>query len=232
MGSPSSEPRRAPNEGPPRRVEIPRPFYLGAHLVTVGQFRAFVEATGYQTQTAKGAGADWRNPGWQQTDAHPVACLSWHDATAFCDWLSEKEHRTYRLPTEAEWEYACRAGSSTAYAFGDDPAQLGEHAWFSGNSEGHAHPVGRLKPNAWGLYDMHGNLFQWCDDWYDPHLFGQRPGVEKQEPRKGATRVQRGGSWKSGASDCRCARRIWDAPGGRRNDRGGFRGLLESAEQD
>ena len=232
MGSPSTEAHRAPNEGPPRRVAIPRPFYLGAHLVTFGEYRVFVQATGNSSDTAKGKGADWRDPGWRQTDAHPVACLSWHDARAFCDWLSEKEDRKYRLPTEAEWEYACRAGSATTYSFGDDPARLDEYAWFAGNSEGQAHPVGRLKPNAWGLYDMHGNLFQWCDDWYDPHLFGPRPGAEKQEPRNGTTRVQRGGSWKSGAADCRCARRIWDAPNGRRNDRGGFRVLLESAEKD
>jgi formylglycine-generating enzyme required for sulfatase activity len=243
MGSPATEPRRAPNEGPPRRLTIPRPFYLGAHLVTVGQFRGFAEATGYRTDAEKSGGAlhpgsngafdprcTWRKPGWEQTDLHPVACLSWHDAQAFCDWLSAKEDRSYRLPTEVEWEYACRAGSGSAYSFGDDAARLDDYAWFAGNSNGHAHPVGQCKPNAWGLYDMHGNLFQWCADLYDPHFFGHRPGAEKQEPARGTARVQRGGSWHTEASECRAARRIWDVPGGRRNDRGGFRVLLDALQ--
>jgi formylglycine-generating enzyme required for sulfatase activity len=245
MGSPAAEPRRAPNEGPPRRITIPRPFHLGAHLVTVGQFRAFTLATGYITDAEKGGGAlhpgsngafdprcIWRSPGWEQTDTHPVACLSWHDAQAFCDWLSTKEGRSYRLPTEVEWEYACRAGSGSAYSFGDDASRLDDYAWFAGNSGGHAHPIGQRKPNAWGLYDMHGNLFQWCADLYDPHFFGHRPGAEKQEPARGTARVQRGGSWRSEASECRAARRIWDVPAGRRNDRGGFRVLLERASSE
>jgi formylglycine-generating enzyme required for sulfatase activity/tRNA A-37 threonylcarbamoyl transferase component Bud32 len=245
MGSPTTELHRAANEGPPRRVTIPQPFYLGAHLVTVGEFRAFILATGYQTDAEKGGGAlhpgsndrfdprcTWRSPGWEQTDRHPVACLSWPDAAAFCDWLSEKEGRMYRLPTEAEWEYANRAGSTTAYSFGDAPTRLGDYAWFADNSSGRAHPVGRRKPNAWGLYDMHGQLFQWCADWYDPHYFGHRPGAEKNEPPPGGTRVQRGGSWRSEASECRAARRIWDAPANRRNDRGGFRVLLETASTE
>ncbi len=107
----------------------------------------------------------WRHPDVAQGDDYPVGQLSWHDADKFCQWLSGKEHRTYRLPTEAEWEWACRAGSEGAYCFGDDAKELGDYAWYDENSDWKSHPVGQKKPNAWGLYDMHGNIAEYCQDW-------------------------------------------------------------------
>src|SRR5262249_22191884 len=155
----------------------------GIHPVTRGQFRPFVEATGYQTEAEtdwKGAwGWDeahenwvqdpkftWRRPGFDQKDDHPVVNVSWNDASAFCDWIAEKEGVHYRLPTEAEWEYACRAGSKTRYSFGDDDKSLGKYAWYSANSGGKTHQVGAKRANDFRLYDMHGNVWEWCRDWY------------------------------------------------------------------
>ena len=141
------------SEGPEHPVEITRPFYMGATEVTVGQFRQFVEEEGYQVGDGR-----WRNPGFDQTDQHPVVFVSWNNAVDFCKWLSKKEGKEYRLPTEAEWEYSCRAGKAgSRYCFGDDEAQLEDYAWYRKNSGGGTHPVGKKKPNAWGLYDMHGN---------------------------------------------------------------------------
>jgi serine/threonine-protein kinase len=229
MGSSQGDPNHREDETPAHEVTIAQPFYLAAHLVTVGDFREFVEATGYKTST-KQAGHYWLEPGWEQTDEHPVACLSWHDATAFCDWLTKKEKRTYRLPTEAEWEYACRAGSTTAYSFGDDAAQLDEHGWHRGNSGNKAHPVGEWKPNPWGLYDMHGNLLQWCGDWYDAKFYDKSDGKDPRGPAHGSQRVLRGGSWNSTPLECRSAYRAYNMPNTHRSDRGGFRVVLVSPD--
>src|SRR5579871_2633830 len=129
-----------PAEGPEHKVEITQPFYMGATHVTVGQFRQFVEEEGYPVDVR------WRNPGYEQTDNHPVIFVSWNSAVAFCNWLSRKEGKTCRLPTEAEWEYCCRAGKSgTRYCFGDDDAQLEDYAWYDKNSGGGTHPVGKKK---------------------------------------------------------------------------------------
>ena len=172
MGSPDNETGRNASEGPQHEVVLTGPFYMGVHDVTVGQFKAFVKETGYQTEKGGGAYrfadgswqldplANWQNPGFEQSDDHPVVCVSWNDANAFCNWLSKKEKRMYQLPTEAQWEYACRAGTTTAYSFGDDPKDLGDYAWYQDNSGNHTHPVGGKKPNPWGLYDMHGNVWQ------------------------------------------------------------------------
>ena len=113
--------------------------------------------------------------GFEQTDEHPVVNVSWNDALAFCRWLSKKEGKICRLPTEAEWEYACRAGSTTRYCFGDDASDLGEYAWYGANSDRKTHPVGTKKPNAWGLYDMHGNAWEWCADGYDAEYYEKSP---------------------------------------------------------
>jgi formylglycine-generating enzyme len=194
------------DEYPRHRVRITKPFYLGAYHVTLGQFRIFMRDTKYKTDAEKGlpvndigGGGDarfpdgflgggskytWLNPGFPQTDDQPVVNVSWNDAVAFCDWLSKKEGKTYRLPTEAEWEYACRAGTDTMYNNGNDPEKLAEVGniadgtireewkWEENKAikakDGYLMmaPVGRFKPNAWGLYDMHGNAAQLCSDIY------------------------------------------------------------------
>jgi formylglycine-generating enzyme required for sulfatase activity len=193
-------------EHPQHRVRITKPFYLGTYHVTRGQFRQFVKDSGYKTEAEKAhnPGAwgwdpdkkefsfnekySWRNTGFDQTDEHPVVNVSWNDAVAFCKWLSKKENKTYRLPTEAEWEYACRAGTTTRYYSGDDPETLAKvanvadaafKAKYPGEkytikaSDGYvfASPVGSFKPNAFGLYDMHGNAWQWCSDWYGAEYY-------------------------------------------------------------
>jgi formylglycine-generating enzyme required for sulfatase activity len=219
------------NEHPQHRVRITKQFYLGTYHVTRGQFRQFVADTGYKTDAENrvagfnGFGCDpntkklgddekysWRNVGFEQTDEHPVLNVSWNDAMAFCKWLSHKEGKTYRLPTEAEWEYACRAGTTTRYFSGDDPETLAKvgnvadaaiqaqfPAWkltIKAN-DGYAFtaPVGKFKPNAFGLYDMHGNAWQWCEDRYGGDYYATSPTDDPTGPNFGDSRVIRGGSW-------------------------------------
>jgi len=119
----------------------------------------------------------------------------------------------YRLPTEAEWEYACRAGTTSAYGFGDDPRLLAEYAWFADNANKQTHPVGTKKPNAWGLFDMHGNVAEWCNDVYDAAYYGASPAKNPTGPERGERYVLRGGAWDSRAGSCRCAYRVGEAPG-------------------
>ncbi len=217
------------------KVKITKPFYLGVTEVTRGQFRKFVEDSGRKTDAERDgtggyghepgrpttgdafAGRDpkynWLNPGWEQTDEHPVVNVTWYDAMALCEWLSKKEDATYRLPTEAEWEYACRAGTTTRYHNGDDPQKLIEVAnvydaetvkefpqWKEealAGSDGFRFtcPVGSFKPNAWGLYDMHGSVWEWCSDWYGEDYYQKSPTDDPQGPDDGRVKVRRGGSW-------------------------------------
>jgi formylglycine-generating enzyme required for sulfatase activity len=230
MGSPSDERGRKDNEYR-HEVHITRPFYLGMHEVTVGQFQAFVDATHYQTEAERsGQGAsrrfpndqwkfdvqtNWRNPGFAQTAEHPVVCVSWNDAVAFCAWLSKKEGAAYGLPTEAQWEYACRAGTQTRFSSGDEESDLSRCAWYAGNAGLKTHPVGEKQANAWGLLDMHGNVAEWCQDWY-----GTYEGLELKDPlrtNKGVKddRVVRGGGWFGTAEGCRAAFRVRSAQSGR-----------------
>ncbi len=288
MGSPEGEEGRDKDEGPQHEVEITRPFYLGVGPATRGQFAAFVEDDHYQTEaetdgqggwgynaaTQKYEGRDpkytWRNTGWAQTDAHPVVNVTWNDARAFCAWLSRKEGKTYELPTEAEWEYACRAGTTTRFWCGGDdaslqgaadigdasllvkrpaantgiddldkalnklsktldrltegaepPASLEAVSWDDGYP--FTSPVGTFKPNPWGLYDMHGNVWQWCADGYGPYQEGS-----VKDPKgdgSGDKLVERGGSWANSPGKCRSAYRVHSDPGDRSvND--GFRVVL------
>jgi formylglycine-generating enzyme required for sulfatase activity len=222
---------KLPSEGPQHEIEITRPFYMGQTAVTVGQFRQFVQATGYQTAAGAwhfgkfDAHKNWVNPGFAQTDDHPVVCVNWNDAVEFCNWLSKKEEKTYRLPTEAEWEYSCRAGSKGRWSFGDNERELLNYARFTSNSQGHTWPVGGLKQNAWGLQDMHGNVFQWCQDFYDANYYQTSPPQDPQGPADGGERVQRGGSWCMYAGLCRSAFRVRNTPGARCDD-DGFRVVL------
>ena len=210
------------SEGPEHPVEITQPIYMGATEVTVEQFRRFVDEEGYQVGDGR-----WRNPGFDQTDKHPVVFVSWLNAVDFCNWLSGKEGKKYRLPTEAEWEYSCRAGKAgSRYCFGDDEAELENYAWYAMNSGGGTRPVGKKKPNAWGLNDMDGNAWEWCQDWYDPDYYKNSP-VHDPLGGAGAERVARGGSWRDAPVRCRSAFRVPRDPFDRLHNFG-FRVLLVS----
>ena len=215
--------------------------------MTVGQFRQFVNADGYKTEAESdgkgGIGFDdvketfandpkytWKNPGFTQTDEHPVVNVSWNDAQKFCAWLSRKEGKSYRLPTEAEWEYACKAGTNTLWSNGDDPeatARVGNVAdgtlkaklssWNTISArDGYVFtaPVGKFSGNPFGLFDMHGNVNEWCEDVYDSKLYGQRSGTTT-DPRQTSGseyRVLRGGSWFFVPLNARSAERFWSTP--------------------
>jgi formylglycine-generating enzyme required for sulfatase activity len=208
MGSPPGEAGRFDDERR-HQVTISRPFYLQTTQVTQGQWERVM---GHNPSFFKKCGKDC-----------PVERVSWHDAQAFIARLNHMEKTDeYTLPTEAEWEYACRAGSTTRFSFGDDAAKLGDYAWHGGNSGGTPRPVGQKKPNAWGLYDMHGNVWEWCLDWYGP--YPDRPVTDPTGPDVGQFRVLRGGSWDFGYLDLfRCARCNYSFRPTDRYDRRGFR---------
>ena len=201
------------DERPVHHVRV-NSFYLGRTEVTVAQWRTFVKETSYVTQAEQRRGgmvrgdkgrevkrdANWKNPYLVQTDDHPVVLVSWKDAQEFCRWLSKKTGLAYRLPTEAEWEYACRAGSNDDY-YGD----LDKIAWYEYNSDGRTHPVGNKNPNAFGLYDMLGNVWEWCQDRYDKNYYGTSPGVNPTGSSQGSYRICRGGSWCSKPPRARAA---------------------------
>jgi len=238
MGSPADEPGHRDDELL-HRVHITDPFYIGVHEVTRGQFAAFAREMAYKTTAERSGfawawttewqkrdGVTWQDPGFEQGAEHPVVCVSWSDARAFCEWLSTKEGRRYRLPTEAEWEYVHRAGTATAYVWGDSPQ--GGEGWMNGPdmefkravpewpyatfalpwSDGFAYtsPVGTFRPNAWGLYDTNGNAWEWCRDWYGP--YSEADTKAPTGPTQGRYRVTRGGSWADGHREfVRAARR-------------------------
>jgi len=156
-----------------------------------------------------------RNPScfkWAEDPTMPVESVSWKEAVEFCRRLSRKEGKKYRLPTEAEWEYACRARGSARYSFGDDFASLGDYAWYCGNSDSRTHPVGQKKPNAWGLYDMHGNVWEWCADWYAEDCYATSPPNDPAGPSSGVSRAVRGGSYGDVPSFLRSAKREGGGP--------------------
>jgi formylglycine-generating enzyme required for sulfatase activity len=236
MGSPAREIDRVIKETPhgplwvdavrgeaEHQVEITRPFYMGATEVTVGQFRRFVAEAKYRV-----GDEGWQKPGFAQADDHPVVCVSWHNAVDFCAWLSKKEGKVYRLPTEAEWEYCCRAGgrAGSRYCFGDDDGDLTLYAWYDRNSGGRTHPVGQLKANAWGLYDMHGNANEWCQDDGDPGHYQRSAKRNPPGPGAGHVPLIRGGCWNSEPERCRCAVRNSAASTNDRYNGMGFRVVL------
>jgi formylglycine-generating enzyme required for sulfatase activity len=201
MGSEGNE----SDERPVHRVTISRPFYLGKYEVTQAQWQAVMGS----------------NPSFfRGNPTLPVESVWWTDVREFIRRLNAMERgNKYRLPTEAEWEYAARAGTSTAYSFGNDPKRLGEYAWYKNNSGGKTHPVGQLKPNAWGLYDIHGNVWEWVRDWYG--RYPSAPVTDPRGPSSGTHRMRRGCGWNNAAPLCRTANR-YSVPG-YRDDFLGFR---------
>jgi formylglycine-generating enzyme required for sulfatase activity len=219
FGSPSNEVDRFSNEGPQASVTISKGFLMATYPVTQQEYEGL---TGINPSFFSG------HPN------KPVEQVSWFNATNYCRLLTQQELAAgripagwqYRLPTEAEWEYACRAGTSTRFSYGDDPgyASLGDYAWYSANSGNWTQEVGQKLPNPWGLYDMHGNVWEWCQDWYGLH-----PGGSQTDPRGPATgtfRVLRGGSWLDFEPYCRSACRISDNPAAVDHNGYGFRVVL------
>ena len=249
MGSPATDRERNNiDEVPQHEVEITKGFHLGQHEVTVGEFKAFVASEKYLTEAekdGKGGGIDtlgdsvvdakytWRYPVFAATDQHPVANVSWNDAKAFCAWLSRKEGINYRLPSEAEWEYACRGGTETVYQGGDDPESLSTYgniadgtlrmkfpSWRFPTIRGKdgyvfAAPVGQFRKNDFGLNDMHGNVAEWCEDRYDENYYKVSPSRDPTGPEIGQMRLLRGGSWKRDARFSRSASRQPSEPASR-----------------
>lgn len=190
MGSPLDEEGHAPNEEPPRRVRISKGFYLGRYQITQAQY---LEVSG-------------NTPGDGEATALPITQISYADAVEFCRLLSIAADLEVRLPTEAQWEYACRAGTPTRYYSGQTEADLSRVGWYSENSEGKVHPGGQKQPNAWGLYDMHGNVWEYCADFIDD--YATMPDIDpvgRVTPRHSA---MRGGGWMHGAKECRSATRL------------------------
>ena len=220
MGSPATEEYRQSNEDPQHEATLSRAFYMGKNLVTQEQYKKVVGS----------------NPANFRAPQNPVEVVAWDDAQEFCKKLSALSGKTIRLPTEAEWEYSCRAGSTTAFCFGDDDKQLADYAWYGsnpavegcppGNSNNVSHPVGGKKPNAWGLYDMHSNLWEWCQDWYGKYLPGSM--TDPQGPAQGTERIVRGGSWYGNSGNCRSAYRLRYIPT-RRGGNVGFRVVAVAA---
>lgn len=207
MGSPNNEQGRSDDEGPQTRVTLTRGFYMGETQVTQAQWQAVM---GENPSQFKGA-------------TQPVECVSWYDAVKFCAKLSEKTGQSIQLPTEAQWEYACRAGTTTRWSFGDNESALRNYVWFRENSNNHTQPVGQKQANPWGLHDMHGNVWEWCLDWY-----GAYPGGNANDfsgSSSGSRRVIRGGSWYNNPQLCRSAGRGSNTPADQGYNRG-FRPVL------
>ena len=254
MGAGAGDGHADEDELPRHTVRISREFDMGVYEVTCGQFRQFVDETDYETAAERGkssgyvsetrtfqydqAGFNWQNLGWEQTDEHPVLNVNWFDATAFCDWLSEKEGRLCRLPSEAEWEYACRAGGTGRFTTGDEVSQLQAIANLQdeslvsleprfSNSENVSYlrgpvpwddgfpfsaPVGSFEPNAFGLYDMLGNAAEWCGDWYGEDYYADAPEADPTGPAEGEGRLVRGGAFVHQPRHCRASVRISGTP--------------------
>ena len=213
IGSPEGEKDRNADEGPQHPITI-RPFWMGKYEVTWDEYNLFAESAVLKDELDKLKdrkseldGITRPTPPYQDMtfgyghDKYPAICMTHHAAMEYCRWLSAKTGKGYRLPTEAEWEYACRAGTKSAYSFGDDAAKLGEYAWSAENSDGKPHPVGQKKPNPWGLYDIHGNVAEWCIDHYQKDYYSTfAPDKPTFSPvllptEKRFPHVVRGGSW-------------------------------------
>lgn len=232
IGSPDSEAGRTPDEGPQRKVKI-APFWMGKCEVTWDEYDIWNHNLDIKRRkvlkldsTAQDLVADTvtrpTKPYTDMTfgmghDGYPAICMTQLAAKTYCQWLSAKTGHYYRLPTEAEWEYACRAGTTTRYSFGDDESDLGDYAWYEDNSDGQYQKVGQKKPNPWGLHDMHGNVMEWTLDQYFPDSYAKLPGDKASlnpfvAPTKLYPHVARGGSWEDEAKLLRSAARVKSDP--------------------
>jgi formylglycine-generating enzyme required for sulfatase activity len=202
------------------KVTISKAFYMQTTEVTQRQWKSVMGTEPWKGFSLVKEGSNYA-----------ASCVKWDDAIAYCKKLSEKEDKTYRLPTEAEWEYACRAGTKTAWSFGDDENALGDYAWHGKNAhdigEKYAHQVRRKQPNAFGLYDMHGNVYEWCNDYYGEDYYKQSPAQDPTGPASGSSRVLRGGAWDDYTRPTRSAYRDWFSDGAVRVGRDGFRVVRE-----
>jgi len=190
-------------EGEQKEVTIKDDFELGKYPITIAEYMHFANDVKKHYPKWKDDMTYYED--MNLTDNAPIIGISWEDATAYCKWLSEKTGDNYRLPTEKEWEYACRAGTKTEWSFGDDEKELEKYAWYDKNSDSTTHIVGEKLPNPWGLYDMHGNVWEWCEDWYN-------------EDKK--SKIIRGGSWYRDASVTRSSLRNWLSPDDRSSNSG------------
>lgn len=219
IGSDASEPGRKADEGPRRKLSI-ESFCMGKFEVTWDEYDLFVFPPKSEPKGVDGV----THPSKPYVDmsfgmgrkGYPAICMTHHAASKYCEWLSSKTGQFYRLPTEAEWEYACRCGSTSAYEFGNDPAKLGDYAWFAGNSGDTSHKVGGKKPNAWGLHDMHGSVMEWTLDQYSPDRYAKLPAsVSKATWAKSVKpypHVVRGGGWDDKPAALRSAARRGSEP--------------------
>jgi formylglycine-generating enzyme required for sulfatase activity len=241
MGSPDGEKGREPDEGPQHQVTV-SPFYLCPTETTLELFLAYYQETVTpkkdltETEEARKEAEQAKS----ELDAitgptpvygdltmgyakdHPAIGMTWHNAMTFCRWLSQKTGKKYRLPTEAEWEYACRAGAAETFIYGNDSKLLSDFGWYKDNAEAETHPVGKKKPNGWGLYDMAGNVREWVYDFYSPDAYkqsaGENPAVNPQGPKTGKVHVARGGDYRCSMEELRCAAKTFEEPWWRAGD--------------
>jgi formylglycine-generating enzyme required for sulfatase activity len=210
----------AKDEKPATEVEITKQLFVSIYETTLGQFRKFIEETGYTPSSKFSTNKDY-------PDNYPVCAVSWNDTQKFIKWLNAKEtDKTYRLPTEAEWEYLCRAGEKTIYCFGNEDILLKRYAWFWNNANKHPHEVGTKKANNWGIYDVHGNVYEWTSSWYNENYYKNMEKKNPQGPTNGDRKVYKGGGFLCNPDYCRASFRNY-APIDNASEAVGFRLVYE-----
>ena len=241
MGSPVGQPGRGDNEGPQHEVRLDT-FYLCTTETTIELFLAYYQETvsakkdfiivqeekknteqrGDDVDAITGPTPVYGDLTMGYAEKHPAIGMTWHNAMTFCRWLSKKTGKVYRLPTESEWEYACRAGTTNIFGVENDPSGLKDFAWYEANADSETNPIGKKKPNAWGLYDMSGNVREWVYDFYSPTAYAEAaqstPAVNPKGPEAGEVHVARGGDYTSSVEELRCAARAYEEPWWRSGD--------------